>query len=114
MIAIGSKDNVYVIIVTKDGSRLIKEISRPPYITNQAISKVAQIADCYPSLDWGYGHSPIFKDRMYSILAIGWGPLVQICVLNDIYNIEYAFIDDGWLVMEDPSQDDSSLSEKSF
>ena len=30
----------------------------------------------FPSMSWGYGHSPALKDKCYSILAIGWGPLV--------------------------------------
>ena len=40
----------------------------------------------FPSICWGYGHSPALKDKCYSILAIGWGPLIQLCVLNDIYS----------------------------
>lgn len=37
-----------------------------------------------PSLCWGYGHTPSFKDKSYSILAIGWGPLILLVVVNDL------------------------------
>jgi hypothetical protein len=38
---------------------------------------------CIPSMSWGYGMSPVLKDRPHSLLAIGWGPVVQLAVLID-------------------------------
>jgi hypothetical protein len=31
---------------------------------------------CMPAIIWGYGHSPMFKDKCYASLVIGWGPLI--------------------------------------
>lgn len=39
---------------------------------------------CLPSISWGYGHSPVMKDKCYATLAVAWGPLVQLFVLNDV------------------------------
>lgn len=33
-------------------------------------------------LTWGYGRTPIYRDKSYIILAIGWGPIVQLVVVN--------------------------------
>ena len=60
---------------------------------------------CLPSLCWGYGHSPCLKDKCYATLAIGWGPLIQLHVLNDVMATDQMFIDDGFhLVMPDNDQ----------
>ena len=41
-----------------------------------------------PQLAWGYGKTPIFKDRAYSILAIAWGPLIQLVLFRDLTNVD--------------------------
>lgn len=48
---------------------------------------------------WGFGHSPVFKDKCYSTLAVGWGPLIQIYVLNDVSDPEATFFVDGHHVL---------------
>ena len=37
-----------------------------------------------PNLAWGYGRTSVFKDETYVLLAISWGPLIQLVVVNDI------------------------------
>jgi hypothetical protein len=39
-------------------------------------SDKAKLYEKLPVLAWGYGRTPMFKDRTYILLAIGWGPLV--------------------------------------
>jgi hypothetical protein len=29
-----------------------------------------------PIISWGYGKTPILKDKAYIILAVAWGPLI--------------------------------------
>jgi len=64
-----------ILAITKEKSQLIKEINRPQYKvpSNQDIKT---IDDCWPSLSWGYGHSPALKDKCYASLAVAWGPLI--------------------------------------
>lgn len=57
------------------------------------------IENCLPSVTWGFGHSPIFKDKSYSILAVAWGPLVQLFVLNDVCDPQHPFYSDGFFVL---------------
>ena len=37
-----------------------------------------------PNLAWGYGRTPFFKDETYVLLAIAWGPLIQLIVVRDV------------------------------
>lgn len=60
------------------------------------------LLSCQPTMCWGYGHSPVFKDKCYSTLAIGWGPLIQTYVLNDVMDQDQYFFDDGYHVLTAP------------
>jgi hypothetical protein len=51
-------------------------------------------------MTWGYGHSPVFKDKCYAYLIIGWGPLLQTFILNDVMEPDQVFIDDGFFVIQ--------------
>lgn len=37
-----------------------------------------------PILCWGFGKTPRYIDRTFPLLAIAWGPLIQIVVFKDI------------------------------
>ena len=51
-------------------------------------------------MTWGYGHSPALKDKCYATLAIAWGPLIQLYILNNIVDeAGQIFIDDGYHVI---------------
>ena len=30
---------------------------------------------------WGYGRTPVFKHRTYALMAVAWGPLIQLLLL---------------------------------
>lgn len=49
---------------------------------------------------WGYGMSPILKDREHTILAIAWGPLIQLVVMIDQDEVENSFILDGYYIIK--------------
>lgn len=50
-----------------------------------------------PQLAWGYGKTPIFKDRVYSLLAIAWGPMIQLVMFRELHEAgdETAIMIDG-------------------
>lgn len=50
-------------------------------------------------MSWGYGHSPVFKDKCYAYLIIGWGPLLQTFILNDVMEPDQIFYDDGYYII---------------
>ena len=52
-----------------------------------------------PSLSWGNGMSPLLKDQPHSILAVGWGPLIQLAVLIDSEENDKPFILDGFYIV---------------
>jgi len=53
-----------------------------------------------PSITWGYGHSPIFKNKCYATIVIAWGPLIQMYILNDLRSKTETFIADGFHIIE--------------
>lgn len=63
----------------------------------------------FPSMSWGYGHSPILKDKVYSLLAIGWGPLVQLFVLNDIKAQTDKIFIDGYYLLKKADEDEFTM-----
>lgn len=56
-------------------------------------------SDGVPSLSWGNGMSPLLKDQPHSILAVGWGPLIQLAVLIDSEENDKPFILDGFYIV---------------
>ena len=41
-----------------------------------------------PCMSWGFGHSPMCRDKQYVILAFAWGPLTQLLVFRDLQQEE--------------------------
>ena len=69
-----------------------------------AIGEVKEMDDVLPALTWGYGYSPMMKDKCYANLVVGWGPLIQMFVLNDITYEKQSFISDGFFVIQHENQ----------
>lgn len=82
----------------------------PKYKSAQGVLK--PLKDCPPSIGWGYGHSPVLKDKCYATLAVAWGPLVQLYILNDVTDESQAFIDDGYYFLQ-PAQASAETSRTS-
>jgi hypothetical protein len=51
------------------------------------------------ALNWGHGMTPLNMDRPHSLLAIAWGPYIQIVVLIDHEEREEAFSYDGYYIL---------------
>ncbi len=58
-------------------------IDRPRKYYSNREQKLKDTKPKLPSLCWGFGHTPKLKDKTYSILALGWGPLIQLLALTD-------------------------------
>jgi len=50
-------------------------------------------------LSWGHGHSPVLKERPHSLLAVSWGPLIQLVVIIDHDDIDSPIIEDGYYIL---------------
>jgi len=74
LVAIGSSSKVIVLAITKEKSQIVKEFDCPKY--KSAINEIKELNSVLPSITWGYGHSPMMKDKCYATLVIGWGPLI--------------------------------------
>lgn len=98
LVAVASTEKVLVLAVNSDSSQLIKEIRRPQYKNPNSL-ELRELEGVHPALEWGYGHSPALKDKCYATLAVGWGPLVQLFVLNNLVDERQIFIEDGYVVM---------------
>lgn len=53
--------------------KVIQKIPRPNYIQ----------AGSVPYLAWGFGLTPVYRDRAYFILAITWGNMIQLALVNE-------------------------------
>jgi len=105
LVAVGNQEKVLILAITAGKSQLMKEIHRPKY--KSTALELKDFTASNPSICWGYGHSPVCKDKCYATLAIAWGPLVQLYVLNNVMEEkQQIFIEDGFHVLEPLSPED--------
>ena len=64
---------------------------RPPFV---------DASTTIPYMDWGYGLSPQYRDRTYSMCALAWGKVVQLVILTDVDDEENCLIPDGYYVSD--------------
>ena len=62
-------------------------------------TSIFELQSQHPSIAWGYGSSPRIQNKAFALLAIGWGPLIQILVLNDVMDTAQIFVHDGYHVI---------------
>jgi hypothetical protein len=111
MTAIGSTDRVLIGEAKPSNYQVFYTLHAPsPLPKENPPSHVA--------LSWGHGMTPNHMDRPHSMLAVGWGPLIQIVVLIDHEEREKPFYHDGYFiirqiknqnVMPQPSANDSMI-----
>eukprot|EP00347_Sterkiella_histriomuscorum_P012402 403368713 len=99
--AIGNAGQVDIIEAKSGKHNLLMTIERPSKFFNKSANELQDFKARVPSLSWGYGHTPAIKDKAHSILAIAWGPLVQLVVLFDSIGTDdmQPFITDGYYVI---------------
>jgi hypothetical protein len=52
-----------------------------------------------PCISWGFGQTPVLKDRPHTLLAVAWGPLIQLMVLIDHEMTDQPFVQDGYHIL---------------
>ena len=80
-VAIGSIKEVQILVLTHETCKGVFGFKRPNYYPSERSMKYEEFNEATPILAWGFGRTPIFKHRTYSILAIAWGPLIQLVIL---------------------------------
>lgn len=101
IVAIGGIDRVFVLALSMPDVLELLNIPTPSYVEHGTI----------PYLHWGYGLTPCYRDRTYPLLAIAWGKVIQLYVLNDIEDTSNPLIPDGYYVSESPIDNIYFLSE---
>ena len=56
-------------------------MKRPTHYPSERVHKYEPFPEMKPVLAWGFGRTPVFKHRTYALLAVAWGPLVQLVIL---------------------------------
>lgn len=101
LVAIANEQKVLVFAVNSSKSQLIREIKQPMFnpSVNGDAKQLRELDGIQPSITWGYGHSPVMKDKCYATLVIAWGPLIQMYILNDLNDLDQVFMEDGYIVL---------------
>lgn len=86
--AIASVDQV-LLMDGKSSSHSMHEVIQNPLPTKR--DTVA--------INWGHGMTPGHMDRPHSMLAISWGPFIQIVVMIDHEDREKPFQFDGYYIL---------------
>jgi hypothetical protein len=109
LLAVGSTRRVLIFSVGAKTSQILKQISVPQYYESPQADTPKRLIDSMPAMAWGFGHSPVFKDRTYAELAVAWGPLVQLTTLLDVMDEKgQVFFDDGYVLLDEPQKLDAS------
>jgi hypothetical protein len=90
MTAIGSSDRVLIGEAKVSNFQVFMTLNAPTPLPKD---------NSTVSLSWGHGMTPNFRDRPHSLLAIAWGPLIQIVVLIDHEERDKPFVSDGYYVI---------------
>ena len=109
MFALANSQEVVVLEARTSSHTEFLRLQRPALFFNQATSDFERFNPQAAALAWGFGHSPVLKDRPHSLLAVAWGPLVQLVVLIDDQETDAPFIQDGFYVLRNFNAGDEAL-----
>ena len=87
-------------------------IEKPQRYPSQNVEDVYPIMSQLPILAWGFGRTPRYNFQSFPLLAIAWGPLVQLVVLKDVSGTEPNSdfeLDGYYLVAQERDKDLSPL-----
>lgn len=76
MISLGNANEVRIMEARPNYHTDFLTIARPNMIYNKSTNDYEMFYPVSPCLSWGFGHSPVLKERPHSMLAISWGPLI--------------------------------------
>ena len=100
LVAIANRDTLVLFESKQNDHKVFGTLRKPQKFYNKATGNYDPFLPiCVPALTWGQGMSPVLKDRPHSMLAVGWGPVIQIVVLIDHEHIEKPIILDGYHII---------------
>lgn len=100
MIAIANRDKLMVIDAKQENYRVLLSIDKPDMFFNKESNIYEPFRpSSVPAIAWGFGMSPLLKDRPHSMLAIGWGPLITLIVIIDHEEADQPFVLDGYYIV---------------
>lgn len=79
LIAVANLNELLIFQIVKEGKAIKEQIlswSRPEFYPSESALGNFVMPDKLPIISWGYGKTPILKDKAYIILAVAWGPLI--------------------------------------
>ena len=76
-----SKEEVQILKVAKESCNSCFGLKRPKFYPSERLQGYATFPETVPVIAWGYGRTPVFKHRTYALMAVAWGPLIQIVIL---------------------------------
>ena len=84
IVAMGSTEHVAIYETPEKQITQRLLIAKPQRYPSQNVEDVFPIMSQLPILAWGFGRTPRYNFQSFPLLAIAWGPLVQLVVLKDI------------------------------
>lgn len=100
MLALGNAKSVVIMEARHNSHTEFITVNRPERYYNRIKNSVENFKPVVPSLSWGHGMTPVLKDRPHSLLAIAWGPLIEIVALIDHEDTDKPFITDGYYILK--------------
>lgn len=85
VISLGSEESIVVFQITKDAMIEVTSVQRPMrYPSENFGTNSVPIYPRLPCMNWGYGNTPMCRDKPNCVLAFAFGPLVQLLVFRDL------------------------------
>ena len=97
--ALGNADQVMIMEVRPYMFSEFMTIERPKYYYNLYTNSQEPFKPIMPSISWGYGMCPSQFNKPHSILAVAWGPLIQLIKLIDYETVEEPLVIDGHYIL---------------
>jgi hypothetical protein len=99
-VALANRDTILIMETGQSQHRILLSIDKPDKYYNKEHETFVPFRPLtVPALSWGYGMSPLLNDRPHSMLAVGWGPLVQLIILIDHEENDRPFLLDGYYLV---------------
>lgn len=75
-VTLANKQEVQIVQLTRETCTSCFSMRKPSYYPSERTGAFEPFPDVKPILAWGFGRSPCFKHRTYSMLAIAWGAMI--------------------------------------
>lgn len=84
VIALACSECVVIRILGDKSQEQRMYIKKPSKYLSDNLGRFQDNKETLPVLAWGHGKTPMFNFQVFPLLAIAWGPLIQLVVLRDI------------------------------